>query len=72
MSLNKTHFVKAGERTLLEKASIYEGDLLQRVRSSLHLQFHPQQASCRQLSFDAHQCSPIQVMKIFIDQIPNS
>lgn len=29
MHLNHTHFVKAGERSLLQKAGIYEGDLLQ-------------------------------------------
>ncbi len=33
MHLNQTHFVKAGERSLLEKAGIYEGDLLQSVQS---------------------------------------
>jgi hypothetical protein len=31
MHLNHTHFVKAGERSLLQKAGIYEGDLLQQV-----------------------------------------
>ena len=33
MHLNQTHFVKSGERSLLEKAGIYEGDLLRSVRS---------------------------------------